>query len=96
MDKPSNLLLKLSRRLFSNPSEQERFIEAIIHSKFSSLYSLVSGKPATPFVVEQPVSWQPPFVDRLFLEENLVNILCMKAVITTVLTFLLSLLLLFC
>jgi len=71
MDKPSNLLLKLSRRLFSNPSEQERFIEAIIHSKnFHPCILWCQEKPATPFVVEQPVSWQPPFVDRLFLEEK--------------------------
>jgi 16S rRNA C967 or C1407 C5-methylase (RsmB/RsmF family) len=72
MDAPSNLLLKLSRRLFDNPCEQERFVEALIHPKlFHPCILWCKEKPAIlPFAVEQPVSWQPPFIDRLSLGEK--------------------------
>gem|GEM_PF-5658119 len=30
MEKPSNLLLKLARRLFENPDKQEKFIDALV------------------------------------------------------------------
>ena len=45
MEKPSNLLLKLTRRLFENPNEQDEFIQALVNPQpFQSLYSLVSRK----------------------------------------------------
>jgi hypothetical protein len=31
MEKASNLLLKVSRRLFKNLDDQEKFVEALIH-----------------------------------------------------------------
>lgn len=72
MDKPSNLLLKLSRRLFENPDKQEKFIEALIHPQpFSPCILWCQEKPAiSPFLVEAPKSWQPHFVDRLYLGEK--------------------------
>ncbi len=71
MDKPSNLLLKLSRRLFENSAEQERFVEALIHPKpFNPCILWCKQKPVMSFAVEQPVSWQPSFVDRLSLGEK--------------------------
>lgn len=70
MEKPSNLLLKLSRRLFDNPAEQERFIEVLIHPKpFHPCILWCKEKPPVlPFCVEPPTPWQPPFVDRLSLQ----------------------------
>lgn len=72
MDKPSNLLLKLSRRLFDNLAEQERFIEALTHPKpFHPCILWCKEKPdIAPFPVELAVSWQPPFVDRLSLGQK--------------------------
>ena len=69
MDKPSNLLLKLSRRLFDNPSDQQKFVEALIHPKpFYPCILWCQEKPSTlPFTVEPPTPWQPSFVDRLSL-----------------------------
>ncbi len=67
MDKPSNLLLKLSRRLFDELTEQEKFIEALIHPQpFHPCILWCKEKPPMPSAVE-PTSWQPPFVDRLSL-----------------------------
>ena len=72
MEKTSNLLLKLSRRLFDNPAEQEKFIQALIHPKpFHPCILWCKDKPAIlPFAVEPPAPWQPPFVDRLSLGEK--------------------------
>lgn len=71
MDKPSNLLLKLSRHLF-NSSNQEKFIKALIApNPFHPCILWCKEKPAIlPFAVEPPISWQPPFVDRLSLGEK--------------------------
>lgn len=72
MDKPSNLLLKLSRRLFDNPDDQEKFIEALIHPKsFHPCILWCKEQPTIlPFAVEPSVSWQPSFVSRLALREK--------------------------
>ncbi|MBH8563285.1 RsmB/NOP family class I SAM-dependent RNA methyltransferase [Nostoc sp. CENA67] len=72
MEKPSNLLLKLSRRLFENPDNQEKFIEALIHPQpFQPCILWCQQKPETlPFSVETPTSWQPQFLDRLHLGEK--------------------------
>lgn len=71
MEKPSNLLLKLSRHLFNNPDEQERFIQVLVEPKpFYPCILWCKDKPAIlPFAVE-PVPWQLPFVDRLSLGEK--------------------------
>ncbi|QSJ15585.1 RsmB/NOP family class I SAM-dependent RNA methyltransferase [Nostoc sp. UHCC 0702] len=72
MEKPSNLLLKLSRRLFENPDNQEKFIEALIHPQpFQPCILWCQEKPEVlPFSVETPTIWQPQFVDRLHLGEK--------------------------
>ena len=72
LEKPSNLLLKLSRHLFSDAVEQEKFVNAIAHPKpFNPCILWSQPKPAdTVFVVESPISWQPEFVDRLCLDTS--------------------------
>ncbi|MDZ8185672.1 MAG: RsmB/NOP family class I SAM-dependent RNA methyltransferase [Nostoc sp. ChiSLP02] len=72
MEKPSNLLLKLSRRLFANLEEQENFIQALINPQpFSSSILWCHEKPENlPFTVETPTYWQPQFIDRLRLGEK--------------------------
>lgn len=73
MNQPSNLLIKLSRHLFDNPAEQERFVEALIHPQpFHPCILWCRDKPnIVPFSVESPATpWQPFFVDRLSLGEQ--------------------------
>ena len=72
MEKSSNLLLKLSRSLFADTAEQEKFIEAVIHPQaFNPAILWLQPKPTeNPFTVEIPLSWQPEFVDRLALESK--------------------------
>ncbi|MFN6499730.1 MAG: RsmB/NOP family class I SAM-dependent RNA methyltransferase [Nostoc sp. DedQUE01] len=72
MEKPSNLLLKLSRRLFANLDEQEKFIEALINPQlFTSSILWCQEKPEiSPFTIETPTQWQPQFIDRLQLGEK--------------------------
>ncbi|MBE9036829.1 RsmB/NOP family class I SAM-dependent RNA methyltransferase [aff. Roholtiella sp. LEGE 12411] len=72
MEKPSNLLLKLARRLFTNPDEQERFVEALMNPQpFQSSIIWCHEKPDfTSLSVETPTYWQPPFIDRLHLGEK--------------------------
>ncbi|MHC5744249.1 MAG: RsmB/NOP family class I SAM-dependent RNA methyltransferase [Nostoc sp.] len=72
MEKPSNLLLKVSRRLFANLDEQEKFIEALINPQpFSPSILWCQEKPdISPLAVEIPTSWQPQFIDRLSLGEK--------------------------
>jgi 16S rRNA C967 or C1407 C5-methylase (RsmB/RsmF family) len=69
MEKPSNLLLKLSRSLFTDTTEQEQFIHAVTNPKpFNPAILWLQPKPAeNSFEIEIPVSWQPEFVDRLSL-----------------------------
>ncbi|MBE9005977.1 RsmB/NOP family class I SAM-dependent RNA methyltransferase [Fortiea sp. LEGE XX443] len=72
MEKPSNLLLKLSRRLFESLEEQEKFIAALVNPQFFSPSILwCQPKPEiSPFLVETPLIWQPQFIDRLALGEK--------------------------
>ncbi|UBF27444.1 RsmB/NOP family class I SAM-dependent RNA methyltransferase [Kovacikia minuta CCNUW1] len=72
MEKPSKLLLKLSQRLFEDAAERELFIDRLLHPKpFPSSILWCSEKPAiSPFEVESPLSWQPPFVDRLAIGQK--------------------------
>ncbi|OUL36904.1 Fmu (Sun) domain-containing protein [Nostoc sp. T09] len=67
MEKPSNLLLKLSRRLFENLDIQEKFIQALINPQpFPPCILWCQKRPdIPPFAVEIPMNWQPQFVDRL-------------------------------
>lgn len=70
MEKPSQLLVKLSRRLFSDSLEGEKFIEAIANPQAFNPCILWRNEPPNPhpFTVEIPTSWQPKFSDRLALE----------------------------
>ncbi|MBD2293036.1 RsmB/NOP family class I SAM-dependent RNA methyltransferase [Anabaena sphaerica FACHB-251] len=72
MEKPSNLLLKVARRLFDDADEQAKFIAALVNPKsFSPSILWCQDKPeVSPFAVEIPTSWQPEFVDRLHIGEK--------------------------
>jgi len=72
MEKPSNLLLKVSRRLFTNLDEQEKFLEALLKPEpFLPSILWCQEKPEiSPFAVETPTHWQPQFIDRLYLGEK--------------------------
>ena len=69
MEKPSNLLLKLSRSLFADSAEQEKFIHAVTNPQpFNPAILWLQPKPTeNPFNLEQVALWQPEFVDRLAL-----------------------------
>jgi 16S rRNA C967 or C1407 C5-methylase (RsmB/RsmF family) len=72
MEKASNLLLKVSRRLFKNLDDQEKFVEALIHPQpFHPCILWCQEKPENyPFSVETPTTWQPEFIDRLSFGEK--------------------------
>ncbi|MBC5795019.1 RsmB/NOP family class I SAM-dependent RNA methyltransferase [Sphaerospermopsis sp. LEGE 00249] len=72
MEKPSNLLLKVARRLFDDADEQAKFIAALVNPKpFSPCILWCQDKPeVSPFAVETPTFWQPEFVDRLQIGEK--------------------------
>jgi 16S rRNA C967 or C1407 C5-methylase (RsmB/RsmF family) len=69
MEKPSNQLLKLSRSLFTDSAEQEKFIHAVTNPQpFNPAILWLQPKPTeNPFNLEQVALWQPEFVDRLVL-----------------------------
>lgn len=72
MEKISNLLIKLSHHLFTDASQQEKFINALIHPQpFNPCILWTKPKPIPhPFDIECPTTWQPEFVDRLSLNEK--------------------------
>lgn len=72
MEKPSNLLLKLSRSLFADSEEQAKFVGAVTNPQpFNPAILWLQPKPTSnPFNIEIPLSWQPEFVDRLSLESK--------------------------
>jgi 16S rRNA C967 or C1407 C5-methylase (RsmB/RsmF family) len=67
MPSASNLLQKLSYTLFTDPAEQQRFIEALLTPQpYSPCILWLQPQPGeSPFSVESPLPWQPVFVDRL-------------------------------
>jgi len=72
VDKPSNLLLKLSRRLFDDSTAQEQFIQALTQPQsFPACIIWCRQKPESlPFAVSTTTSWQPTFVDCLPVGEK--------------------------
>ncbi|MDB9539557.1 RsmB/NOP family class I SAM-dependent RNA methyltransferase [Anabaenopsis tanganyikae CS-531] len=72
MEKPSNLLLKLSRRLFENPDKQEQFIDSLMNPQpFNPAIIWCKNQlNLSPFTVESSINWQPDFVQRLSLGEK--------------------------
>lgn len=67
MAQPSNLLLKLSRRLFADPTDQAAFVQALMEPQpLPSAIVWMQPRPEPlPFTVESPLPWQPTEVDRL-------------------------------
>ncbi|NJO78402.1 MAG: RsmB/NOP family class I SAM-dependent RNA methyltransferase [Cyanobacteria bacterium RM1_2_2] len=67
MEQAPRLLQKFSQKLFPEPSEQAQFIEALMQPQaFHPCILWLGQRPDPfPFVVEPPLDWQPPFVDRL-------------------------------
>jgi 16S rRNA C967 or C1407 C5-methylase (RsmB/RsmF family) len=72
MEKPSNLLIKLSRRLFTNTDIQTQFIDALVNPQTYSPCILWCGeKPEnSPFTIATSTPWQPSFIDRLYPGEK--------------------------
>jgi 16S rRNA C967 or C1407 C5-methylase (RsmB/RsmF family) len=72
MEKTSNLLIKLSRRLFTDTSLQEKFVTALTQPQpFHPCILWCREKPdKLPFLVETPTAWQPEFIDRLALDSK--------------------------
>jgi 16S rRNA C967 or C1407 C5-methylase (RsmB/RsmF family) len=72
MEKVSNLLLKLARRLYVNAEEQQQFINALVDSQsFNPSILWCRDKPGEfDLNVAKPVPWQPAFVDRLELNQK--------------------------
>lgn len=67
MEKISNHLIKLSRQLFADQVEQEKFINIISQpEKFSPGIVWLKNRPIPhPFITAESFSWQPEFCDRL-------------------------------
>lgn len=64
---PSNLLLKLSRRLFATADQQGAFVAALTSPPaFAPAILWTQPRPSVlPFVLEPALPWQPDWVDRL-------------------------------
>ncbi|HZG39957.1 MAG TPA: RsmB/NOP family class I SAM-dependent RNA methyltransferase, partial [Nodosilinea sp.] len=67
MGQPSNLLLKLSRRLFGEERDRTAFIEALTNPQpFPAAIVWMQPRPGeVPFAIAPPLPWQPAWVDRL-------------------------------
>lgn len=72
MEKPTNLLLKLTRRLFTDTSEQDKFIHALINPQpFHPCIIWCEDKPEdTAFSLVEAIPWQANFIERLSLSEK--------------------------
>jgi 16S rRNA C967 or C1407 C5-methylase (RsmB/RsmF family) len=72
MKLPSNLLIKLSNNLFSEKTKQETFIDCLLQpQRFNPTILWLKDKPEnSPFIVENPLPWQPNFIDRLDVNEK--------------------------
>jgi 16S rRNA C967 or C1407 C5-methylase (RsmB/RsmF family) len=70
MTEPSKLLLKLSRQLFVDAVERDRFVEALTHPQVfhPAIIWCRDRSENLPFTIEAAISWQPKFVDRLSLD----------------------------
>ena len=67
MENPSNLLLKLSRSLFTDTAEQQKFIQAVTNPQCFNLPILwLQPKPTeNSFDLEIPLPWKPEFSEWL-------------------------------
>ncbi|MGB3138030.1 MAG: RsmB/NOP family class I SAM-dependent RNA methyltransferase [Nodosilinea sp.] len=69
---PSNLLLRLSRRLFAEERDRSAFIEALTHPQpFPAAIVWLQPRPEeAPFAIAPPLPWQPAWVDRLTVNQR--------------------------
>lgn len=67
MGQPSNLLLKLSRRLFAEERDRDAFVEALVNPQpFPTAIVWMQPRPeVVPLAIAPPLPWQPAWVDRL-------------------------------
>ncbi|MEP0868482.1 RsmB/NOP family class I SAM-dependent RNA methyltransferase [Trichocoleus desertorum AS-A10] len=72
MEKPSNLLVKFSQRLFKDEVYQEKFINALVNPQpFNPAILWCQAQPEiSPFKLAPPTLWQPNFIERLVLDEK--------------------------
>ncbi|WOD37836.1 RsmB/NOP family class I SAM-dependent RNA methyltransferase [Nodosilinea sp. E11] len=68
----SNLLLKLSRRLWSEESDRAAFIDALVHPQpYPAAIVWTQPRPEqVPFAIAPPLPWQPAWVDRLAADQR--------------------------
>lgn len=68
----SNLLVKLSQKLFLDDLQRDQFIQSLVSpSPFSPAILWLNDRPDPyPFQRENPLSWQPQWVDRLAISEK--------------------------
>ncbi|TVQ11510.1 MAG: RsmB/NOP family class I SAM-dependent RNA methyltransferase, partial [Leptolyngbya sp. DLM2.Bin27] len=67
MGEPSNLLLKLSRRLFAEEADRDAFVDALAHPQpYPAALVWTQPRPEVmPFAIAPSLPWQPAWVDRL-------------------------------
>jgi 16S rRNA C967 or C1407 C5-methylase (RsmB/RsmF family) len=73
MGEPSNLLHRLSHRLFASEGDRATFIEALVHPQpYPSAIVWVQPQPESlPFAIAPPLPWQPEWCDRLAVDQPL-------------------------
>ena len=69
---PSNLLLKLGRRLFTEAGDRDAFVDALVHPQpYPSAMVWVQPRPEQmPFAIAPPLPWQPEWCDRLAADQR--------------------------
>jgi 16S rRNA C967 or C1407 C5-methylase (RsmB/RsmF family) len=72
MGEPSNLLLKLSRRLFAEDCDRDAFVAALTQPQpYPNAIVWMQPRPANmPFAIAPPLPWQPAWVDRLASDQR--------------------------
>ncbi|MBE9138278.1 RsmB/NOP family class I SAM-dependent RNA methyltransferase [Nodosilinea sp. LEGE 07088] len=72
MGEPSNLLLKLSRRLFAEACDRDAFVAALTQPQpCTNAVVWMQPRPANlPFAIAPPLPWQPVWVDRLVPDQR--------------------------
>ncbi len=67
MGEPSNLLLKLSRRLFAEAGDRDAFVAALTQPQpLPTALLWMQARPGDmPFAIAPPLAWQPAWVDRI-------------------------------
>ena len=86
MGEPSNLLLKLSRRLFAEGCDRDAFVAALTNPQpYPTAILWIQPRPVeVPFAIAPPLSWQPAWVDRRRSTSAQASIPCTRPGPTTV------------